>query len=150
MYKDVERYVRTYPQYQLNKQPIAKPAGVAHVLPIPEKPWESIAIDFAGPITTSQGFKYIMVIVDRFSGFLLCFPLAEIWTSLQKTLGINLIMATAFHQETNGQLERTNKTIMQTLRIFSNGNREEASTKGIYINPRSSTSLTLPGNGYLS
>jgi hypothetical protein len=29
-------------------------------------------------------------------------------------------MSTAFHQETNGQVERTNKTIMQMLRIYAN------------------------------
>jgi len=32
--------------------------------------------------------------------------------------GIELLMATAFHQETNGQIDRTNKTIMQMLRIM--------------------------------
>jgi hypothetical protein len=29
-------------------------------------------------------------------------------------------MSTAFHQDTNGQVEQTNKTIMQMLRIFGN------------------------------
>ena len=132
------------------------PAGSAHILPIPERPWDSIGIDFLGPLPKSGGHKNIMVIVDRFSSFLLCFPLPEkfsavhvsdifvqnfygkyglpksivsdrdsrftggFWQALQKALGIELLMATAFHQETNGQVERTNKTIMQMLRIFGN------------------------------
>jgi hypothetical protein len=94
--------------------------------------------------------------MDRFSEFLLCFPLPEkysaihaahtflhtfygryglpetiisdrdsrftgkFWQTLQKTMGIELLMSTAFHQETNGQVERTNKTIMQILRIYAN------------------------------
>jgi transposase InsO family protein len=156
MFKDVERYVQTCPECQVNKQPTTKPAGVAHVLPIPERPWQSVAIDFIGPITASQGYTNIMVIMDRFSGFLLCFPLknkfsavdvadtflftfygryglpesivsdrdtgftGKFWESLMETLGIKTLMSTAFHQETNGQVERTNKTIIQMLRIFGN------------------------------
>jgi hypothetical protein len=156
MFKDVERYVQTCPDCQVNKQPTTKPAGVAHVLPIPERPWQSVAIDFIAPITASQGYTNIMVIMDRFSGFLLCFPLknkfsavdvadtflftfygryglpesivsdrdtrftGKFWESLMETLGIKTLMSTAFHQETNGQVERTNKTIMQMLRIFDN------------------------------
>jgi hypothetical protein len=156
MFKDVEKFVSTCKECQLNKQPTSKPAGVPHILPVPERPWQSIAMDFVGPLTESQGFKNILVIMDRFSGFLLCFPLPEkysaihaadtflhtfysryglpetiisdrdsrftgkFWQALQKTLGIELLMSTAFHQETNGQVERTNKTIMQMLRIYAN------------------------------
>jgi hypothetical protein len=40
--------------------------------------------------------------------------------SLMETFGIKTLMSTDFHQETNGQVERTNKTIMQMLRIFGN------------------------------
>jgi hypothetical protein len=156
MFKDVEKFVSTCKECQLNKQPTSKPAGVPHILPVPERPWQSIAMDFVGPLTESQGFKNILVIMDRFSGFLLCFPLPEkysaihaadtflhtfygryglpetiisdrdsrftgkFWQTLQKTMGIELLMSTAFHQETNGQVERTNKTIMQMLRIYAN------------------------------
>jgi transposase InsO family protein len=157
MYQDVEEYVTTCIECQLNKQPTSKPAGLAHVLPIPERPWESIAIDFAGPLNDSYGFQNIMIIMDRFSGFILCFPLtanysardvanvfmhlfygryglpqsivsdrdtrftSKFWQGLQKTVGIELLMSTAFHQSTNGQVERANKTVMQMLRIFANG-----------------------------
>jgi transposase InsO family protein len=156
MSDDVKKYVQSCPQCQVNKQPTTKPAGVAHILPIPDRPWQSIAIDFVGPLTEARGFNHIMVIMDRFSSFLLCYPLrkkfstidvadtfmhlfygryglpesivsdrdtrftSHFWQSLQKTLGVELLMSTAFHQETNGQLERTNKTIMQALRIYSN------------------------------
>jgi transposase InsO family protein len=156
MFNDVEKFVSTCKECQLNKQPTSKPAGVPHILPVPERPWQSIAMDFVGPLTESQGFKNILVIMDRFSGFLLCFPLPEkysaihaadtflhtfygryglpetiisdrdsrftgmFWQTLQKTMGIELLMSTAFHQKTDGQVERTNKTIMQMLRIYAN------------------------------
>jgi hypothetical protein len=148
MYRDVKQYIHTCHECQVNKWPTARPAGRAHVLPILERPWQSIAIDFAGPLTMSQcdygidsqcypmkeKFSAVdiadifiatfygrhglpeSIVSDRDSRFT-----RKFWTALQKTLGIELLMATAFHQETNGQLECTNKTIMQTLRIFSNG-----------------------------
>jgi hypothetical protein len=70
MFKDVEKFVSMCKECQLNKQPTSKPAGVPHILPVPEGPWRSIAMDFVGPLTESQGFKNILVIMDRFSGFL--------------------------------------------------------------------------------
>jgi hypothetical protein len=45
-------------------------------------PWQSIAMDFVGPLTESQGFKNILVIMDQFSGFLLCFPLPEKYSAI--------------------------------------------------------------------
>jgi hypothetical protein len=82
MFKDVEKFVSMCKECQLNKQPTSKPAGVPHILPVPERPWQSIAKDFVGPLTESQGFKNILVIMDRFSGFLLCFPLPEKYSAI--------------------------------------------------------------------
>jgi transposase InsO family protein len=156
MFKDVEKFVSTCKEFQLNKLPTSKPAGVPHILLVPERPWQSIAMDFVGPLTESQEFKNILVIMDRFSGFLLCFLPPEkysaihaadtflhtfhgryglpetiisdrdswftgkFWQALERTIGIELLMSTAFHEETNWQAERTNKTIMQMLRIYAN------------------------------
>ena len=156
MYRDVEGFVRTCPECQLNKLPTNKPAGYAHTIPLPTQPWQSIAIDFIGPITESKGYRYILSMVDRFSGFLLCTPMpnnfsaitvadifireiygryglpdsivsdwdarfmGKFWQKLQESLGTKLLMSTAFHQETNGQVERVGKDIMQTLRIYTN------------------------------
>jgi transposase InsO family protein len=156
MFKDVVKFVSTCNECQLNKQPTSKPAGVPHILPVPGRPWQSMTKDFVGPLTEFQRFKNILVIMDRFSGFLLCFPLPEkysaihaadtflhtfygryrlpepiisdrdsrfpgkLWQTLQKTMGIELRLSTAFHQVTNRQVERTNITIMQMLRIYAN------------------------------
>jgi hypothetical protein len=65
----------TCKECQLNKQSTSKPAGITHILPVPERPWQSIAMDFVGP-------KNIFVVMDRFSGFLLCFPLPDKFSTI--------------------------------------------------------------------
>jgi hypothetical protein len=34
-------------------------------LPIPERPWRHILVDFVGPLPESEGANIIMVVVDR-------------------------------------------------------------------------------------
>jgi len=83
MYKDVEQYVKTCHECQLNKQqPTSKPAGIGQVLPIPQRPWESIAMDFVGPLTRSNGSEYVFVIVDRFSSSVICYPLPHNFSAI--------------------------------------------------------------------
>ena len=109
-------------------------------------------MDFIGPMKISRGYRNIMVIMDRFTTFMMAIPLpanfttkdvtlvflreyypkyglpesivsdrdarftSHFWQQLHYALKTNLIMSTTFHQETNGQVERTNKTIGQMLR----------------------------------
>ena len=42
-----------------------KPQGFLHSLPIPDKPWQSVGMDFMGPLPWSQGENYLLVIIDR-------------------------------------------------------------------------------------
>ena len=50
------------------KPSLQKPAGTLHPLPIPEKPWQVITIDFVGPLPrTPDYFNYVLVVVDKFS-----------------------------------------------------------------------------------
>nr|GEZ13391.1 hypothetical protein [Tanacetum cinerariifolium] len=63
------------------------------------------------------GFHYkaskntIWIISDRDPRFA-----SRFWTSLQKSLGTNLDMSTAYHPETDGQRERTIQTLKDALR----------------------------------
>ena len=47
------------------------------------------------------------------------------WQKLQESLETKLLMSSAFHQETNGQVERIGKDIMQTLRIYTNNKESD-------------------------
>ncbi|KAF8628118.1 hypothetical protein AX17_006043 [Amanita inopinata Kibby_2008] len=44
-----------------------KPYGELQQLPIPEKPWNSISMDFIEKLPNSAGYSTILVIVDRLS-----------------------------------------------------------------------------------
>ncbi|TIB19641.1 hypothetical protein E3P88_04142 [Wallemia ichthyophaga] len=49
--------------------------------------------------------------------------ISEFWKSLHKSLGVKLAFSTANHAQTDGQTERTNRTLEQGLRIYFNSNR---------------------------
>src|SRR5271169_1780045 len=49
------------------KTPCHRPYGTLKQLPIPEKPWNSISMDFIEQLPPSSRFTSILVIVDRFS-----------------------------------------------------------------------------------
>nr|GEX50226.1 reverse transcriptase domain-containing protein [Tanacetum cinerariifolium] len=53
----------------------------------------------------------ILIISDRDSHFM-----SRFWKSLQKELGMNLDMSTAYHPQTDGQSERTIQTLVDMLR----------------------------------
>jgi hypothetical protein len=76
-YQDVVAFVRECDNCQRNKLSTSRPAGRAYTLEIPSRPWQSIAIDFLGPLTVSHGMKNIIVVVDRFSGSIVLIPMPE-------------------------------------------------------------------------
>ena len=56
-----------------------------------------------------------LIISDRDPRFI-----SEFWSNLHKALGVKLAMSSANHAQTDGQTERTNKTLEQILRSFVN------------------------------
>lgn len=61
-------YVRGCTTCAAIKPSLQKPAGTLRPLPIPDKPWRTISIDFVGPLPpTKDYFNYILVVVDKFS-----------------------------------------------------------------------------------
>jgi transposase InsO family protein len=61
-------YVRGCVTCAATKPSLEKPAGTLRPLPIPEKPWRVISIDFVGPLPrTPDYYNYILVVVDKFS-----------------------------------------------------------------------------------
>ena len=48
-----------------SKDANSKPTGMLHSLLIPNRPWQSIGLDFMGPLPKSNDFDYLLVIIDR-------------------------------------------------------------------------------------
>ncbi|KZP11783.1 hypothetical protein FIBSPDRAFT_707042, partial [Athelia psychrophila] len=58
---DIEKYCITCATCQVSKTSnLAKP-GMLHNLPVPNRPWESIGMDFVGPFPLDHGFDYMWV-----------------------------------------------------------------------------------------
>lgn len=66
MRDDVEAYVRTCLVCQQDKVEQQHPRGLLEPLPIPERSWESVSMDFIVALPKSEGCGSIMVVVDRF------------------------------------------------------------------------------------
>ena len=50
---------------QTTKDANSKPAGLLHSLLIPDRLWQSIGVDFMGPLPKSNDFDYLLVIIDQ-------------------------------------------------------------------------------------
>ena len=61
----VKKYVKSCTTCMRAKPKRHKPYGLLKQLPIPERPWNSISMDFIEPLPTSSDCDSILVIVDR-------------------------------------------------------------------------------------
>ncbi|GBG76409.1 hypothetical protein CBR_g22157 [Chara braunii] len=70
MMRDAQLYVETCQVCQRDKPHTQAPLGLLKPLPIPERPGESMSIDFMDTLITSKsGMRHIFVIVDKFNLF---------------------------------------------------------------------------------
>ncbi|GBG87538.1 hypothetical protein CBR_g45596 [Chara braunii] len=70
MMRDAQLYVETCQVYQRDKPRTQASLGLLKPLPIPERPGESLSMDFMDTlITNKSGMRQIFVIVDRFSKY---------------------------------------------------------------------------------
>lgn len=63
--RDVEKFCQSCGTCQTVKPSTQLPTGLLHSLPIPTKPWGSVASDFLGPFPKSEGFDYLWVVLCR-------------------------------------------------------------------------------------
>ena len=71
MTSEVEDYCRSCAVCAVSKSTNAMPAGLLVPMPIPERVWDSVGVDFTGPLPeTERGHNSIMAIVDRLSKML--------------------------------------------------------------------------------
>ncbi|GJW20471.1 putative reverse transcriptase domain-containing protein [Tanacetum coccineum] len=106
-----------------------RPSGLLQQPEIPEWKWERIAMDFVTKLPRTSNYKMdrlarlylneiiarhdvpISIISDRDGRFM-----SRFWQSMQEALGTQLDMSTAYHPQTEGQSERTIKTLEDMLR----------------------------------
>ena len=69
MRQEVEEYVHTCIICQQDKSDHHRQGGLLQPLPIPERPWASVSMDFISHLPMVQGYNGIMVIVDLFSKY---------------------------------------------------------------------------------
>nr|GEY35734.1 putative reverse transcriptase domain-containing protein [Tanacetum cinerariifolium] len=83
----------------------------AYFLPMPEDyKMDRLAILYLNEIVARHGVP-ILIISDRDSRFT-----SRFWQSMQEALGTHLDVSTAYHPQTDGQSERTIKTLEDMLR----------------------------------
>ncbi len=64
---DIEWYCSSCSLCQVTKDSNQKPSGLLHSLLIPNHPWQSIGMDFMGPLPLSKSHDYLLVMIDCFT-----------------------------------------------------------------------------------
>ena len=77
----VKDYCNSCTTCKRSKTPRHKPYGLLRQLPIPDRPWHSISMDFIEQLPPSLGFTSILVIIDRLSKQGLFIPTHDTITS---------------------------------------------------------------------
>ena len=154
MFAEVKSYVDSCEVCQRTKHSTLAKAGLMQPHAIPKLKWETITMDFIGPLPLSKGFDAILTVTDKLTKFVYFIPTysnadavetaqllfrtvvrhhglprriisdrdpkfkSNFWKALWEATGTTLNMSTTDHPETDGQSEKTNKTLIQMLRAF--------------------------------
>lgn len=158
---DVLTFIKSCVSCQSVKVDKRPPQGLLKPLPIPDRPWSTIGVDFVVKLPLSEGQDSVMVVVDHFSkaahfisaretwsaeematSFIRdVFKLhglpdkivsdrgsifmSKFWSSVLQQLQVSQAPSTAFHPQTDGQVERTNALLEDHLRHFCNAEQDD-------------------------
>ncbi|KAI5615212.1 hypothetical protein C0J50_10891, partial [Silurus asotus] len=81
MAREVTRYVQACPSCPTAEVPLL-PVGKLMPLPVPQRPWSHLGIDFMADLPQSEGNTCVLVVVDRFSKACRFVPLRSLPTAL--------------------------------------------------------------------
>lgn len=132
------------------------PIGNLQPLPIPDRPFDVITMDFITELPQSEGYDAILVVVDKLTKYGLFLPVhttdntketaliifkkvvihfglpiqivsdrdrswtGVFWTEVCSKLGIQCLLSTAYHPQTDGQTEILNQLLEISLRAYVN------------------------------
>jgi hypothetical protein len=165
MVSHTKAYCETCITCKRSKPNNQKPYGLLNPLAVPSEPWESIGVDFVGPLPLSSNrdgeFDSITVVICLLTAMVEIIPsrtnykapeIAELmfehvykhhglpktivsyrdvlftstfWNHLNKLIGIQLKMSSAYHPQTDGATERANRTVTQMMRQCINPNQKD-------------------------
>ncbi|KAI2661335.1 Transposon Tf2-6 polyprotein [Labeo rohita] len=80
---DTINFIKACTSCNTTKVPRRLPAGLLQPLPVPERPWSHIAIDFVTDLPPSNGYTTILSVVDRFSKACRFIPLPKLPSALE-------------------------------------------------------------------
>lgn len=151
---DLLIFLKTCASCQRVKVDRRPPQGELVPLPVPERPWSTIGIDFIVKLLDCGGYDSIMVVVDHMGKGAHFIPAKEswnaeelakafvknvfrhhglpdvivsdrgttlvsrFWTAVLRLLNVSPAPSTAFHPQTDGQVERVNALVEDYLRHF--------------------------------
>ena len=154
--RDCKNFVEQCVLCKRNKTTRHLPYGLLQPLPIPERPWHSISMDFIEQLPASNGYTAILVVIDRLTKESVFIPTTDnatamdvadffvthvfakhgiplhvssdrgseftshFFRSLGSLLHMRLHFTSGHRPSANGQVERTNSTLEQYLRIYCN------------------------------
>ncbi|CAI7781811.1 unnamed protein product [Closterium sp. NIES-54] len=154
---DVQHHVGSCPTCQVMKSSQKRRAGQLQPIPLPERAWQQVTMDFVTGLSSNPGDNdAVMVVVDRLTKmahFAACkksisaeetarlfiaavvrlhgIPAAIIsdcdtkftsnfWKNLWEQFRTRLQFSSSYHPETDGQMEWTNQTMEQLIRVTCN------------------------------
>lgn len=105
-------------------------------LPIPQRPWSHIAVDFVMDLPVSNGYTAILIVVDRFSKGVRFLHFHSSPTTLEvaeelfravflKKLWTSISLTSRYHLESNRQAERSAQELNRFLRMYCHGQQHD-------------------------
>ncbi|KAL0158963.1 hypothetical protein M9458_047039, partial [Cirrhinus mrigala] len=80
---DTIKFIKKCTVCSMTKVPHHLPAGLLQPLPVPQRPWSRIAVDFITDLPPSSGYTTILTVVDRFSKGCRLIPLSKLPTAME-------------------------------------------------------------------
>ncbi|KAI2655938.1 Transposon Tf2-9 polyprotein [Labeo rohita] len=119
MTKDTTAFIKSCQICAQSKTPKELPSGLLQSLPIPQRPWSHLSIDFVTDLPPSHEFTTILVITDRFSKSCCLIPLKGLPTAMETAFFNHVFRVYGLPEDiSNGQVERLNQEIGRYLRTY--------------------------------